>query len=340
MAACFVFVLATPAQASSRWLCKPGMADNPCEPSLKTTRISPTGATLGVQRVKRAKDPKVDCFYVYPTTSDQTGPLAKRTADPELKSIALYQASRYSRDCRVFAPLYRQLTVPSLFAGGLTAANANVAYGDVRAAWRTYLRKYNKGRGVVFIGHSQGTFMLRRLLINEVDPKPKTRARLISAILLGGDVKVKAGKDVGGDFENIRACRSRTQIGCVIAYSTYGETPPADSLFGRTGGIDGIWGIKTSSGTEVLCTNPTALGGGAGKTDTLLPTAPFGGTLIAASIGIVGLPKSSATTAWVEYPRSYRATCLSANSANVLRISPRGNLPALTPSPFRSWGCT
>ena len=100
---------AAPAAAGGKtvWLCKPGLRANPCAPGLDTTRFSPTGQQLGIDRIERRR-PKVDCFYVYPTVSDQPGPQANRRIDPELRSIALYQAARYSRDCRMFAPVYRQ----------------------------------------------------------------------------------------------------------------------------------------------------------------------------------------------------------------------------------------
>ncbi len=85
-----------------------------------------------------------------------------------------------------------------------TAADRARAYQDVRDAWRDYLRNYNHGRGVVLIGHSQGSFVLRELVAKEIDSKPKVRERLISALLLGGNVTVKKGKDVGGDFKHVR----------------------------------------------------------------------------------------------------------------------------------------
>ena len=81
-------------------------------------------------------------------------------------------------------------------------------------AWREYLREDNRGRGVVLIGHSQGTGVLRRLMRDEVDPKPDVRARLVSAVLLGGNVVVKKGSDLGGDFKNIRVCTRNAQPGC------------------------------------------------------------------------------------------------------------------------------
>src|ERR687898_919246 len=185
-------------------LCKPRLADNPCEPSLKTTDLSPTGEQLGIHKVKAARRPKVDCFYVYPTVSDQPTPQANLEIDPVLRSIALYQAARYSEHCRVFAPVYRQITLAGLGltggGGGGTPEMFETAYADVRNAWNNYLKKHNHGRGGVLIGHSQGTFNLTRLVQEEIDPKRKARKKLVSALLLGGNVTVRAGGDAGGDF--------------------------------------------------------------------------------------------------------------------------------------------
>src|SRR3954470_1815343 len=206
--------LVAPAGASAKvvWLGKPGLRANPCEPSLTTTAFSPSATRLGVQHVRRARHPKADCFYVYPTVSDQKRPQATQVVDDVLRSIALYQAARYSRDCRVFAPVYRQTTIDGLLhPETVTAKMRATTYANVVEAWRTYLRKFNHGRGVILIGHSQGTFLLRKLVAKEIDSKPAVRKRLISAILLGGNVTVKKGRDRGGDFKHIRACRSRRQ---------------------------------------------------------------------------------------------------------------------------------
>src|SRR3712207_2330165 len=102
------------AGAATHWLCKPGKKDNPCAVSLDTTRFSPTGERLGVDRIDAPRNPKFDCFYVYPTVSDQKGATANFRIDPELRSIALYQAARYTSDCRMFAPVYRQVTLQGI----------------------------------------------------------------------------------------------------------------------------------------------------------------------------------------------------------------------------------
>src|ERR1700712_2227120 len=170
------------AQAKTTWLCKPGLASNPCAPGLATTVISPTGETQGTLTPAKAKSPKIDCFYVYPTVSDQKTPQATRKIDPEERSIALYQAAGYAGQCRIYAPMYRQVTLQGLLQPKtVTTKMRTQGYQDVVAAWRDYLKHDNKGRGVALLGHSQGSFVLRQLIAQEIDKNAKVRERLVSA---------------------------------------------------------------------------------------------------------------------------------------------------------------
>ena len=122
-------------------------------------------------------------------------------------AVALTQASRFSQVCKVYAPVYRQITLGALaHPGRITLANALVTYRSVLSAFRDYLAHYNQGRGIVFIGHSQGATILIRLLQQEVDRSPSVRRRLVSALLLGGNVTVPRGRTTGGDFAHIPAC--------------------------------------------------------------------------------------------------------------------------------------
>ena len=226
---------AAPAAAKTVWLCKPGLKDNPCTPSLRTTVLSPDEKKLATLNVKRPTRPKYDCFYVYPTVSNQPGVQATKSIDPELRSIALYQAARYSRDCRVYAPVYRQITLDGL-------SNPAVTRGGPEARLRGRARglahlpaQAQQGRGVVLLGHSQGTFVLRDLVKREIDRAPKVRRRLISAVLLGGKVTVRKGRDSGGDFRKIRACRSPKQFRLRDRASPPSTDPcPPTPAFGRT----------------------------------------------------------------------------------------------------------
>ena len=328
LAVAALWLLPAGADAKVVWLCKPGQRANPCEPSLKTTVYTATGTRIGVENERRAKRRRADCFYVYPTVSDQKAPQATKVVDDVLRSVALYQAARYSSDCRVYAPVYRQITIQGLFSGNVTPEMQEQAYADVREAWRTYLRRFNKGRGVIFISHSQGTFALRRLIREEVDPRKAMRRKIVSAILLGGNVLVKKGGDRGGDFKKMRACRAPRQTGCIVAFSGFGEEPPANALFGRT----------TRPNREVLCTNPAALGGGPAPLTSIYPTTPFAPSVIGAAVSAATSALPHPNTPWAAFPSAYSGRCSHAGGASVLRLSPRGNVFRLTATPDAGWG--
>jgi hypothetical protein len=330
-----VCAIAAPvANAKTVWLCLPGHKPDPCTPGLSTTVYSPSFQKLRVGHPPQVKSPKVDCFYVYPTVSDQKTGNANLHIDPEEDSIALYQAARYSQYCDVYAPMYRQVTLAAIGLGlgkPTTRPNTTIGLSDVEHAFETYLHKYNRGRGFVLIGHSQGSFILRQLIAKLIDRKPAVRKLLVSAILMGGNVLVKRGKEIGGDFKHIPGCRSDTQLGCVIAFSTFDQTPPSDTLFGRP--------PSTSKGMQVLCTNPASLAGGDRRLDPISPSARFDpGSSLAAGIALLGVRFPTPPTVWWSAPGAYSARCETLDGATVLEIRARDGAPTPNPSPTPAWG--
>ncbi|WP_320671844.1 DUF3089 domain-containing protein [Patulibacter defluvii] len=333
---------AAPAAAADvAWLCRPDRSPDPCREPLTTTIQEPDGGTRVVDPPLPA-NPPIDCFYVYPTVSNQLTPLATATREPEVDAIARLQAQRFSSVCRVFAPLYRQATILSIFASPITRPDRELGYGDVRAAWRQYLARDNHGRGVVLIGHSQGTGVLRRLIHDEIDPVPAVRSKLVSAILLGGNVLTRRGSDRGGDFQRIPICTRDGQAGCVIAYSIFNAPPPDGSAFGRApSGEDRISGLPGGAEYEVACTNPASLGANADRPfETLMPTAQYPLGLIAldlVALYLGGRPPS-APTPWVQPADRYRGRCERVGGAHVLMIRSIGSAPHLNPAPEPGWG--
>ncbi len=322
------------------WLCHPALNDDACDGSLLTTVQEPDGTTRTEDAAAPA-DPPVDCFYVYPTVSNQPGPTATKTNEPEVQSIARYQAQRFSQQCRVVAPVYRQGTVAGIFTGGFTDATRHLAYDDVLNAWKDYLAHDNRGRGVVLVGHSQGTGILRRLVREQVDPSAAMRARLVSAVLLGGNVTVQKGRDRGGDFANVPVCAKSGQTGCVIAFSTFLDDPPDDTRFGRVPtGVDRLTGLPPRTDTEVACTNPGSLAANAETPfTTYVPTAPFAPGLIALSIAQVYAGQApTAPTPWVQPADRYAGRCQTINGANVLKLRQLPGARHLNASPDATWG--
>jgi len=243
------------------WLCLPGR-DDPCSRPLPTTALNPNGyGSTGA--VRPAADSPIDCFYVYPTVSRDAGANSDLQAGPEEIAVATVQLARFGTICRTFAPIYRQATITALLAGmngtGSPARSLGLAYQDVVAAWRHYLEHHNRGRRFVLIGHSQGTIHLSQLLAREIEGRPEA-ARMLSALLIGFNIEVPEGEDVGGTFRTTPLCRRRGQTGCVVTYVSFRATdpPPAGSLFGRA----------ARPGMTVACTNPAALAGGSARLDS------------------------------------------------------------------------
>jgi hypothetical protein len=279
---------------------------------------------------------------VYPTVSDQKTGNANLHIDPEERSIALYQAARYSQYCKVYAPMYRQVTLAGIGSGASpsTKPNATEALNDVRNAFAYYLAHFNHGRGFVLIGHSQGAFFLRQLIAKDVDPKAAVRRRLLSAILLGGNVLVKPGpKGIGGDFKHIPACRSKAQLGCVIAYSTFDQPVPKASVFGRPSAALAVFGLPTGKGDIVLCTNPAALAGGSAIVHPIFPSAPFApGTVIAIGNSLLKITQPHPPTVWSTQPDAYSAHCVDSNGAHVLMLKALNGAQVAHPVPNAGWG--
>jgi Protein of unknown function (DUF3089) len=317
-------VAASSASAETTWLCRPGLTSNPCLNSEETTVELDGGATF-VEHAKPAKKPPIDCFYVYPTVSSQFTINANEKIDPEEIAIAEAQASRFSQVCKVYAPIYPQLTIPAIngFLGEVKLENFVTAYTGVATAFLEYIARYNDGRGFELIGHSQGSAMLEQLIKEVIETKPALRKQLVGALVLGGQVIVPEGTNVGGTFKTIPGCSVAGQTGCVVAYSSFLEEPPEKALFGRATAILG-GGLPEVEHPQVLCVNPTVLAQGhyAGPSLSYYPTFnAFGGKFPGPFLGpVTQAPK--APTPWVATPAQYSAKCEARNGASWLQLTP------------------
>lgn len=290
------------------------MANDPCTPSLTTTEVAASGTETVDQLQVSSGASKFDCFYVYPTVSTENSDNANLKVQPAETEVATQQAGPFSRVCRVWAPMYRQVTV-----SGLVHLNSTItatAYTSLASAFEDYLSHDNDGRPIILIGHSQGAVMLIDLLARRFDKSATLRDKLVLAILLGGNVVVPAGKLLGGSFANIPLCSATGQSGCVIAYSSFPATPPRASEFGRPGqGVSLFGGQSARRGVQVACVNPAAIRGGSALLDPVFPATAADGPLpFHSSEGKVQTP-------WVAYPGLYGATCEQRDGATWLNVT-------------------
>jgi hypothetical protein len=320
------------------WLCRPGR-DDACAAPQAVTRIAADGRR-STEVLRPAADAPFDCFYVYPTISEDPEPNSPLAAGPGERRAVAQQFAPFASVCRPFAPLYRQVTLAGLRAamGGQPAGiDAELPVQDVRAAWRHYLANDNRGRGVLLVGHSQGSRMLIELLKRDIEGQPAQR-QLVAAYLIGLNVVVPAGATTGGTFAQLQPCRSGDQVGCVVSYASFRASapPPANARFGRA----------RDAGTEVVCTDPVALSGQPAQAWLPREANLLGQPLPAAwQQGVAGVD-----TPFVDLPGLLRLACVRDGAAHYLAVAtepaaPGAGRPAEVPGDlvavgrvFPDWG--
>ncbi len=170
---------------------------------------------------KRMDTIKADVFYVYPTLNSKKKDIRwnvpindKEQKDKVVNKAVLMQVSAFATSGSVYVPFYRQAHLRSykMYKEGGKEAQ-EVAYLDVKRAFEVYLEKYNKGRPIIMVGHSQGTTHILRILKEFFDDKPLQK-RLIAAYIPGIRVKEK-------EFKTIQLMTFPSEIGGFISWNTF-----------------------------------------------------------------------------------------------------------------------
>ena len=162
----------------------------------------------------------IDVFYVYPTlnTSNKDRRWNVEIDDKEQQkkvfSAIKYQASTWSASGNMYIPYYRQAHLRSYFKledGGREALL--FAYEDVKKAFEYYLKNFNKGKGIILAGHSQGSTHLSMLLRDFFNGK-ELQKQLVAAYIPGIGFAVD-------EFKTIPFMTSPDQIGGFVSWNTY-----------------------------------------------------------------------------------------------------------------------
>lgn len=304
-------------QSLDPWLCHPDQDTdvNVCLQEIAATFVAADG-TATIEPHVPASDPAIDCFYVYPTASFDTGGNSDLEANEEEIFIALNQIARFTSVCRVFAPIHRQITLSVLF-NDTYVGDRELAYGDVLDAFKHYIANENEGRGVILIGHSQGSGHLARLIQEEVENSSALADRLVAAYLLGATIAVPVGEDVGGTFQSTPLCRAADQTGCLVTYSSWRDRDPpdADAIFANTG----------DDNTVAACVNPAAITGGKGTLKPYLPGVVRGVFTVALGPGSSPYADPEAhdpiTTPYFAMPGFVESECVDRGDYQYLEVS-------------------
>ncbi len=233
------------------WLCRPDLPFDVCRGDATATEIHEDRSRSIVPAGPAAR-PDIDCFYVYPTVDMTLLPGNHGAAGDRVPAAraTLSQITPFNGVCSLYVPVYRQVTIGTYLFGQGEGERSDVAFSDVQDAFFHYMGRYNHGRKVVLIGHSQGAGVVVRLLQDRFERDPVMMSRLLVAMPIGGPVEVPKGRVIGGTFDTLPLCTRPDEIGCVIAYQS------------RTaGGAVGKPAFVPQPGNEIACVNPADVGG-------------------------------------------------------------------------------
>ena len=194
--------------------------------------VLPTHSTINFSYFTKPVNDSIDVFYVYPTlitsSADKRWNVSIDDKEQQKKvySVVKYQASAWSSAGNVYVPYYRQAHLRSYFnldSGGREALL--FAYEDVKEAFEYYLKNFNKGKGIILAGHSQGTTHVSMLLRDFFDGKDLQK-QLVAAYLPGIGIPLDEYKTIPlmthpdeiGGFVSWNTCKRRVHK---ISYKWY-----------------------------------------------------------------------------------------------------------------------
>jgi hypothetical protein len=182
--------------------------------------VLPSDTTFNSSFFSKSINDSIDVFYVYPTlitdSKDKRWNVSidDKEQQDKIKSIIKYQASAWSKSGNMYVPYYRQAHLRSYYnleKGGRDALL--YAYNDVKVAFEYYLKNFNKGKGIILAGHSQGTTHLSMILRDFFDGK-ELQKQLVAAYLPG----IGISKD---EYKTISLMIHPNEIGGFVSWNTY-----------------------------------------------------------------------------------------------------------------------
>lgn len=196
----------------------------------------------------------VDVFYLHPTSyvgSAWNGPVndTKLNADTDRVATRI-QASAFNGCCAVYAPRYRQANGTAFSHPSADGQRAmDLAYSDVREAFRRFLGRRGGSRPFFVASHSQGSALAFRLLRDEISGTP-LRRELVAAFLIGAPIMEKA---VALAIPDIPPCASPEQVGCILGWNARSPDYVPGVFEFRSLGLEGT---PAGDGGPRLCVNP------------------------------------------------------------------------------------
>ncbi len=184
-----------------------------------------------------------DIFYIYPTLAGKASdPEMEWITDPALrkKIIAFSHAQTYDifgKNVRVFVPYLHQLTYASIMK--ITARHQLTktewtafqrGMEEAQAAFRYYLKHFNRGRPFILVGHCQGAMDLYYVL--EHCPEITVKNGFVAAYLPG--LPHISVPQIRKDFDGrIKAAQNADDVGVIAVWNTQNREATSEIMTGN-----------------------------------------------------------------------------------------------------------
>ena len=178
---------------------------------------------------KSAPHKRVDVFYLYPTEYMRTPgePLICAVDDPQMMAGAQVafqrQATAFRTVGNIYAPYYRQADAASR-AEMPQKEQVKVVAGaptiDGIAAFKYFIKHYDRGRPFILVGHSLGSNVTANLLAQYMGTHPRIRKRMVAAYVVG--YSITPGYLAKHPF--LKFAKGRNDTGVIVSWNTEAPT--------------------------------------------------------------------------------------------------------------------
>ena len=174
----------------------------------------------------------VDTFYIFATEyimgsfeegAPDYGTLDNQEMIEGMNMEYLGHATTYADSTNVFAPYYRQTGLRHAGDicrrdGNFEAALIGTPIDDITAALDYYFEHYNEGRPFIIAGHSQGSALVKVVLMKYFKEHPDYYKRMVAAYVIGYAVTKE-------DLENypyLKFATGESDAGVIVSWNTEG----------------------------------------------------------------------------------------------------------------------
>ena len=174
----------------------------------------------------------VDTFYVFATEyimgslaegAPDYGSLDNKEMIDGMNLEYLGHATTFADSTNVFAPFYRQSGLKYAGEvykrdGNLDAALLGMPYDDIIAALDYFFEHYNNGRPFIIAGHSQGSALVKHVLMRYFKEHPEYYKRMVAAYVIGYAVT----KEDLAAYPYLKFATGESDAGVIISWNTEG----------------------------------------------------------------------------------------------------------------------